>query len=257
MAASENLLLVDDEELNRDMLSRRLERNGFSVEVAESGPQALAQIAERPIDLVLLDTMMPGMGGIEVLKRLRERHTQEELPVIMVTAVTDSPRIAEALELGANDYVTKPVDFQVALARIRAQLARKRAGSELRSREELHALALGPETACGIGARPRARSISRSAGNPCWDTPPQRSARIPDEWLSRVHPQDIQALRRALDQHWGGRTKTFECEYRIRHKSGAYMWMLGRGLGIRSRTGEPLRMAGSQRDIPNRKPWIR
>ena len=253
MAGNENLLLVDDEELNRDMLSRRLERNGFSVDVAGNGPQALAHIEERDIDLVLLDAMMPGMSGIEVLKRLRARHTQEELPIIMVTAETDSPRIAEALDLGANDYVTKPVDFQVALARIRAQLARKRAGSERRSREERYALALG----AGDGLWDWSAATGKIYFSERWKSMLGYAAgeigADPEEWLARVHPRDIQALRRALEEHWRGRTEAFDCEYRIRHKSGAYLWMRGRGLGIRSRTGEPLRMAGSQRDITERK----
>src|SRR4051794_30766461 len=100
-----SLLVVDDDELNRDMLSRRLERKGYHVAVSEDGYGALAQVAERPFDLILLDIMMPGISGLEVLKVIRERHPATELPVIMATARDQSEDIVQALQLGANDYV--------------------------------------------------------------------------------------------------------------------------------------------------------
>ena len=113
------LLLVDDEPMNRDALSRRLERSGYRVLLAEGGEQALAILASERIDLVLLDVMMPGMTGLDVLRRMRGSRSLADLPVIMVTAKDASSDIVEALTLGANDYVTKPVDYPVALARIR------------------------------------------------------------------------------------------------------------------------------------------
>jgi sigma-B regulation protein RsbU (phosphoserine phosphatase) len=124
------LLVVDDDELNRDMLSRRLERKGFRVDVSADGPGALAMIADQPFDLVLLDVMMPGLSGLEVLKIVRQRHPATELPVIMATARDQSEEIVQALELGASDYVTKPLDFPVVLARIETQILLKRSVEE-------------------------------------------------------------------------------------------------------------------------------
>ena len=124
------LLVVDDDELNRDMLSRRLERKGYSVVVSPDGPGALALVADRAFDLVLLDVMMPGLSGLEVLKLLRERHPATDLPVIMATAQDQSEEIVHALQLGANDYVTKPLDFPVVMARIETQLLLKRSVAE-------------------------------------------------------------------------------------------------------------------------------
>jgi two-component system, sensor histidine kinase and response regulator len=121
-----NLLVVDDNELNRDMLSRRLQRVGHTVAVAIDGKQALELIGEGTFDLILLDIMMPEISGIEVLKRLRQKYTVAELPIIMVTAKDQSEDIVEALSLGANDYVTKPIDFPVANARVQTQLSLKR-----------------------------------------------------------------------------------------------------------------------------------
>jgi diguanylate cyclase (GGDEF)-like protein len=113
--------------MNRDALSRRLTRTGYTVLTAESGPDALAVIGAHRVDAVLLDVMMPGMSGLDTLRHLRESRSVSELPVIMVTAKDGSDDVVEALDLGANDYVTKPIDYAVALARIRAQVTARRA----------------------------------------------------------------------------------------------------------------------------------
>src|SRR5262245_44761599 len=126
-AASATLLLVDDDELNRDALSRRLSRSGYSVITAENGSEALKVINTHRVDAVLLDVMMPGMSGIDTLRSLRQTRSVSDLPVIMVTAKDGSDDVVEALDLGANDYVTKPIDYPVALARIRAQVTARRA----------------------------------------------------------------------------------------------------------------------------------
>ena len=125
------LLVVDDNELNRDMLSRRLERRGYIVETAEDGHQALEMIDKGDFDLVLLDVMMPGISGLEVLEKLRENASPADLPVIMATAKDTSEDIVAALKLGANDYVTKPLDFPVVLARVQSALSLKHATDEI------------------------------------------------------------------------------------------------------------------------------
>ena len=121
------LLIVDDISDNRTILTRRFQRRGFDVVEAECGLTAIELIDKESFDLVLLDVMMPGMDGIETLKRIRGQNSASELPVIMVTAKSESTNIVDALALGANDYVTKPVDFAVALARVNTQISRKRA----------------------------------------------------------------------------------------------------------------------------------
>lgn len=112
------LLLVDDNEINRDMLSRRLQRRGYEVETAFSGQQALDLIAARKFDLVLLDIMMPGLSGWDVLEHIRSKYSRLELPVIMATAKDESADVIQALTGGASDYVTKPFDLDVVLARV-------------------------------------------------------------------------------------------------------------------------------------------
>jgi serine/threonine protein kinase/CheY-like chemotaxis protein len=133
------LLVVDDVEANRDLLARRLQREGFGVVVAHDGPSAIQKVTSERIDLVLLDVNMPGMSGLEVLRQIRAAPSLAGLPVIMATARTDSKDIVEALDLGANDYVTKPIDFPVLNARIQVALrsSRHRAAPAPRPQFEL------------------------------------------------------------------------------------------------------------------------
>jgi adenylate cyclase len=130
--ASVRLLVVDDNELNRDMLSRRLGMRGFQVEASADGPDALRRLDEGRFDLVLLDIMMPDVTGIDVLKHVRQRWPESDLPVIMATARDATEDVVEALGLGANDYVTKPLNFPVVLARVEAQLTLKQQKEEIR-----------------------------------------------------------------------------------------------------------------------------
>jgi len=127
------VLVVDDNENNRDMLSRRLERSGFTVHTAEDGFQALAWLAANPCDLVLLDIMMPGMSGVEVLVKLRETRDGTELPIIMATANDTRDDIVGSLRAGANDYVTTPIASPVVLARVQPPLGLPRAHDRVRS----------------------------------------------------------------------------------------------------------------------------
>ncbi len=132
----ERLLVVDDDANNRDMLSRRLQRRGYLVDVAEDGPNAYEKIQHAHYDLVLLDQMMPGMSGLDLLRLLRATYSPAELPVIMVTAVDQSKTIVDALTGGANDYVMKPVDMPVVAARIEAQISRSKSDREARGADQ-------------------------------------------------------------------------------------------------------------------------
>ena len=135
-----NLLVVDDNEMNRDMLSRRLSRLGHTVVTAENGQKTLGLIEQQSFDVILLDIMMTGISGIEVLKIIRQSYSASELPVIMVTAKGDSEDVVKALKLGANDYVIKPLDFPVVLTRVQTQLEVCRSHKTLKKRaKELEA----------------------------------------------------------------------------------------------------------------------
>jgi len=122
-APGHHLLVVDDLESNRSLMRVQLQRQGYRVSLAASGEAALGMIARERFALVLLDIRMPGMDGLEVLQRIRASHSQLSLPVIMVTAEDQEQRLIEALRIGANDYLAKPLRLPVTLARIEAQLS--------------------------------------------------------------------------------------------------------------------------------------
>jgi sigma-B regulation protein RsbU (phosphoserine phosphatase) len=130
------ILVVDDQPPNRLLLDRLLTKHGYTVVTAENGEEALRIVAERPVALILLDVMMPGVDGLEVLRRLRAEHAPTELPVIMVTARDEAQDIVHALSLGANDYITKPIDFPVVLARVETQMSLHEANEALASAHE-------------------------------------------------------------------------------------------------------------------------
>jgi diguanylate cyclase (GGDEF)-like protein/PAS domain S-box-containing protein len=248
------ILVVDDNEMNRDMLARRLERKGYVIRVAEGARSLLERIQEEPVDLVLLDVEMPGISGLDALQTLRGCYSPIQLPIIMVTAKDQSEDIIKALNLGANDYLTKPIDFPVALARIRTQVSHKKAEEALRVSEERYALA------------------AQGANDGLWDwnlvdniiyfSPRWKimlgyqEAEIgdsPEEWLGRIHAADRERVKDEIAAHQRGLTPHFESENRVQHKDGSFRWMLSRGLAVHDPSGKASRMAGSQTDITGGK----
>jgi diguanylate cyclase (GGDEF)-like protein/PAS domain S-box-containing protein len=248
------LLVVDDNEANRDVLSRRLMQRGYTVAVAADGAAALALIAKSAFDLILLDVEMPGVGGLDVLEALRETHTRTQLPVIMVTARAAGEDVVDALERGANDYVTKPIDFKVAVARIETQLSHKRAVEDLAVSEERYALAVQGANdglwdwnliSDEVYWSPRWMSIlglDATAVEP-----------LAEAWFSRVHPDDIEAVRAALTRYLANATGHYESEHRIRHRDDSYRWVRCRGAAVLDSNGRPTRLAGSLTDITEAK----
>ena len=121
-----SVLVVDDDPVNRSMLSRSLEADGHEVTTVESGAEALEIVGSQAFDVVLLDVVMPGMDGYQVLERLKVDPELRHLPVVMVTAVDDLASAVRCIELGADDYLSKPVDPVLLGARVRAGLTKKR-----------------------------------------------------------------------------------------------------------------------------------
>lgn len=134
MAESSTILLVDDEEAVRKVLTFPLERDGYHVVQAADGIEALARFGDQPVDLVVLDIMLPKLDGLEVCKQLRSRSS---VPIIMLTARDDELDKVVGLELGADDYITKPFSIREFRSRVRALLRRARAPrQDLELREE-------------------------------------------------------------------------------------------------------------------------
>ncbi len=118
------ILLVEDNEMNRDMLSRRLRRKGYEVEIAVDGLQGIEKAATGEFDIILMDMSLPELDGWEATKRLRESSDTQEIPIIALTAHAMAGDRERALESGCDDYDTKPIELPRLLAKIEALLGR-------------------------------------------------------------------------------------------------------------------------------------
>lgn len=154
--ASESILVVDDEEEIQELVRYNLAKDGYQVACAGSGEAALARVRAGRPDLVVLDLMLPGLDGLEICRRLKAEPGTRSIPIVMLTAKGEESDIVAGLELGADDYVTKPFSPRVLLARIRAVLRRKRAeeaGDEATIR--VHELEIDPgRHQVSVGGRP-------------------------------------------------------------------------------------------------------
>jgi len=119
------ILVVDDTTTHLMLMQSVLEEDGYLVEVSNDPVQALEMMDKYTYNLVLLDVMMPGMDGFQVLESLRMRYSQEQLPVVVISAKTDSWSIKQALDKGANDYITKPINLFNIKSKIKDLLANK------------------------------------------------------------------------------------------------------------------------------------
>ena len=175
--APPRVLIVDDVADERAALSLRFVNLGFEIVEADCGAQALSLVQEQAFDVVLLDVTMPDMNGTEVLRRVREKSSASLLPVIMLTPESQAENVVEAMKLGANDYVTKPVDFSIALARVNNQVARRRAELELRDVDAMAKPAEGELPAARTPDRRRHRRQSRGAFAPIREAGNSRSSK--------------------------------------------------------------------------------
>lgn len=248
------VLVVDDESINREILHRMLIKSGYDARMADSARAALQYLSQEAFDLVLLDLIMPEMDGMECLRRIRERHPIDQLAVIMVTADADRRRVVSAFGAGANDYVTKPIDRDVTMARIATHTQLRRATQALRDSEERYALA------------------ARGANDGLWDwdvrtgsvyySPrftellgyqPGDWSDTASEWLKRIHADERDHFLQLTNSHSGTSDTHFELEIRMVHRDGSYRWMLCRGVYLREGNHDLVRMAGSLTDITKGK----
>lgn len=136
----DKVLIVDDNSNNLQVMSDLLNECGYQVIIAQSGEHALETVSLSLPDIILLDVMMPGISGFETCRRLKENIKSQNIPVLFMTALSDTVNQVKGLSLGAVDYITKPVQHEEALARIRAHLALRRAQTKLMQREKMAAL---------------------------------------------------------------------------------------------------------------------
>ncbi|BBO87922.1 DNA-binding response regulator [Desulfosarcina ovata subsp. ovata] len=127
----EKILVVDDEEDILELVRYNLAREGYTVVCAASGEEALQAAEAEPLDLIILDLMLPGIDGLEVARRFRQNSRTKETPIVMLTAKGEEADVVAGLELGADDYVTKPFSPRILIARMRAVIRRRSGLSEM------------------------------------------------------------------------------------------------------------------------------
>lgn len=126
--AGPQILVVEDEAAQREVIAYNLRKEGYTVRTAEDGDEAMIELAEGVPDLILLDWMLPGASGLEIGRRIRANGATRDVPIIMLTARGEEEDVIRGLDVGADDYVTKPYSVSELLARIRSTLRRSRSG---------------------------------------------------------------------------------------------------------------------------------
>lgn len=249
------VLLVEDSLADAAYVQRCLDKGGRSFEVTHVARlnEAIDLAANVPFDVVLLDLTLPDSSGPgTVLRALQE---MEELPIILLTGVDDEDFAEEAIREGAQDYLVKgKVDTDILLRSIRYSIERRTAMEELRETKERYALAVRGADAGIWDWNLRTGKMYFSAR---WKSmigfQDDEISDEPEEWFSRIHPEDLPRVLGDLDAHRRGETERFVCEHQIRHRDGSYHWVISHGLGIQDSRGNVYRMAGSQTDITKRK----
>jgi sigma-B regulation protein RsbU (phosphoserine phosphatase) len=190
VTAANPILVVDDDELNRDMLTQRLERQGYSVLRAADGVRALEILERQPIDLVLLDVLMPHMDGYQVLERMKANPALQDVPVLMISGLSEIESVVRCIEMGAADYLPKPFNPVLLQARIGACLEKK----QLRDQERHTFEALKKSQEALAAELAQAAEYVRSLLSP-----PSRTADLTVDW--RFVPS-MQLGGDALGHHW-------------------------------------------------------
>lgn len=248
------ILVVDDEKITRMRLCRLLSKHGYNVLDASGGREALRILQTKSVDLVVLDIFMPEMDGFRTIRMLRLMYDRSELPVVMMTSCEGREQVVAAFDSGCNDYIGKPIDEQVAVARIKNQLLVKEALLRVRESEERYALA------------------TRGTNDGMWDWNlvtgelylSQRWLTMVNmesanwqpkgaDWMELIHHEDKKRVLSDLESHLSGQTRHFESELRMRDGDDRYRWMLCRGLAVRDKSGQACRIAGSLTDITEGK----
>lgn len=248
------VLVVDDERVNREILSRMLKRQGCDVLTAESGEEAIERLNEQLPDLVLLDVIMTGMNGFDVLKSIRALHRDSELPVIMVTAESERENVVRAFREGANDYLTKPLDPQITIARVSLQIRLRRAQAELQRSQERYALAAqGSRIGLWDWDISKRQIFLSARWKEMLGFSDQDLVSSIDAWFERIHVDDRQQFIELLTSRTTADHGQFETELRMRHRDGTFRWMLCSGVVQSDAMGIPCRLAGSLADVTEGK----
>lgn len=254
-----NLLVVDDDGLNRVLLATSLEEEGYSVATAEDGGQALVLLRSRPFDVVLLDLLMPEMDGYQLLEHMKSDNELRRLPVIVISALDDMESVIRCIEMGATDYLPKPFDPVLLRARVNASLAQKRLHDMEKDflkqiqRVSARFRAIFDGAAIGIGLLDR---LGRSMeSNPAL----QRMLGYSQEALRGMvfteytHPEDAAADATMFQELMDGERGGYQIEKRYLCRDGRLMWGRQTVSLVRDAEGSPQFAIGMVEDVTERK----
>jgi EAL domain-containing protein (putative c-di-GMP-specific phosphodiesterase class I)/PleD family two-component response regulator len=243
-----DVLIVDDEEAARNLMSRRLARAGFSTDSASDASEALELLDSRAPSVILLDLRMPGLDGVGFLARLRGQRSPGALPVIVVTASGERADLWRCLDAGANDYVTKPIDFPALTRRVGVQLQvaesfRKLEESERRlARASAHGPEIGWSLDLDTGRLEATESFLRMfqchSGEGGLGT-----------WLASVYHTDRAPLASAIADLETRRSVSFECRLRAPGREGELHWALVRGRAVGNGESRSVLVQGDVLDL--------
>ena len=251
--AKEKIFVVEDESVVALDITTRLEGMGYIVAgQTDCGEIAIQQVEELHPDLVLMDIQIKGqMEGIEAAEYI---HAHFDIPVIFLSTQSDTLTLQTAMMAQAYGYLIKPFDERDLKSNITMALYKHSMESKLRESEERYALAV---RAANDGIWDWNLKTNEIYYSPRWKGilgyKEDEIGSDPNEWFKSVHPEDKYRVQTELVSHIKGLTPLFECEYRMRHSNGNYLWTLSRGLAVRDEKGMAYRMAGSQSDITARK----
>jgi two-component system cell cycle sensor histidine kinase/response regulator CckA len=279
------ILIVDDEQHNRNLLEVMLRPEGFLLTSAASGEEAIALVAQQPPDLILLDIMMPGMDGYEVASRIKGALATKNIPIIMVTALDDRAARMLGLSAGAEDFLSKPVDRAELCVRVRnllrlkaygdyhdqySQMLEDEVGSRtadlvvrtntleehataLRRSEERTNYALG---AAGMGVWELDVATRRLTWSetmaPLFGLTPEQAPTTAEAFLALIHPDDRRLVEDSLATTMRDGTD-YEVEFRALWPDGSARWNAGQARMVRDSDGTPMRLLGIGTDISERK----
>jgi PAS domain S-box-containing protein len=277
------VLVVDDDRSIRLLLMSLLTKAGYLCSEAENGRQGLELARTELPDLMIVDWMMPEMDGIELIRRLRETESGRAIYILLLTGLDQEARLVEAFAAGADDFLSKPLNANVLTARLLAgqrvvtlhremgrdhtnlqrfatefaklnQRLQEGYRKDMESQKRMELALHGGDLGMWDWHLPGGTVIFNERWCSMLGYRPDEIKPHVDSWRALVHPDDWGLINAALDPHLKGQIPAYECEHRMRHKAGHWVWILDRGKVVeRDAQGAAVRVVGTHMDISARK----
>ncbi len=251
-----NLLLVEDNPGDVRLFKEFLKSSGdgaFHMEHVSSLASGLNRLHHNHLDLILLDLALPDGTGLQTLQDVH--HASPQIPIIILTGSQDETLAMESLQNGAQDYLIKgQVNGDLLVRAVRYALERFTLFQKVREEQQRYELAaIGSNDGLWDWNLTTDRMYFSTRWKLMLGYPPEAVGETPDEWLKRVHPDDLTRVQHDLTEHLARKTPHFANEHRLQHKDEGYRWVLSRGIAVFNPAGKAVRMAGSFTDITDYK----